>query len=645
MAKQIFTLCCHSCNAIPTVGPAICPKCGPSYLRIDGYEPNPSFNYQNVYQCCSQPADGRSFPKKCTSCGSHDLGWKNPSDSTWLPEEQSDNEDSNSIWVSGDFDGDYVGSSLVASGVKLSGPSAFSVRIIGGQLKNILKVDLPPESREEGEKEWFFQDQVDNIDFLYESSRDPAASTYHGSLTHFQIHQWQKMSVLPNEGGTSSLNGRIVGKAYGQIVQPKDDDSIKPINHIETKDKSITRKSYWEALKDHAQAAYKIGVRSGYNAVMQQKQNGRNDPVGSNPAATPTPLTLAPDSGCRHCNIFFMLATFFSVWLLCSLKRAFIAEIPFVIMCYWGFLRRSGSAPLFQFGKKIEIGVAIAMVAGALGILLVYGYQDHANTQCSPYLPWWVISIGFILLLTALLDVCWLWVVIGLIWVYALLFQCSISEGRCYVPNVIINPNPGPGPNPPTPVNNEKDLIKKDDKNIIQNIVDKTLLINKKLENVVDDVTTNKIIDPVVTETDKGGRINLNKALSDPKKYFSCGSTNSKKAIYDIYVGGDALFPFNSCEINASVLNLSKLAQLLQKEPNVKITITGHSDLAGSDEIKLTKSTCRAEAVANWLVSNGVMAQENIQVKGMADLDPVTTSLDRDFQELNRRVEIRLDCP
>ena len=73
--------------------------------------------------------------------------------------------------------------------------------------------------------------------------------------------------------------------------------------------------------------------------------------------------------------------------------------------------------------------------------------------------------------------------------------------------------------------------------------------------------------------------------------------------------------------------------------------MTGNSDIVGSEDVKFQKSLDRAKALANWLIENDVTTMDKIQVKGASDFNLYIQDPRPEMQALNRRVDLRIDCP
>jgi len=71
------------------------------------------------------------------------------------------------------------------------------------------------------------------------------------------------------------------------------------------------------------------------------------------------------------------------------------------------------------------------------------------------------------------------------------------------------------------------------------------------------------------------------------------------------------------------------------------IIITGHSDHAGNQQIKLKISIARAEFAQQQLMGAGIDAAQ-INVSGKSDSEPVTDDITPEGNAKNRRAEIQI---
>jgi peptidoglycan-binding protein ArfA len=92
----------------------------------------------------------------------------------------------------------------------------------------------------------------------------------------------------------------------------------------------------------------------------------------------------------------------------------------------------------------------------------------------------------------------------------------------------------------------------------------------------------------------------------------------------------------------ASKAELSAVAAAIKACPDAKVTVTGHTDNTGDDEINVPLSKSRAEAVADYLVSQGVPAG-SVSADGAGSSQPVTSNATADGRAQNRRTEITVN--
>lgn len=100
------------------------------------------------------------------------------------------------------------------------------------------------------------------------------------------------------------------------------------------------------------------------------------------------------------------------------------------------------------------------------------------------------------------------------------------------------------------------------------------------------------------------------------------------------------LFPTNKSELSAtSRAALTKFAQSLKDSPDTDVTIYGHTDNTGTRAVNERISKERAEAVANFLVGQGI-SRSRITTEGLAFDQPVADNSTAEGRAQNRRVEI-----
>ncbi len=103
---------------------------------------------------------------------------------------------------------------------------------------------------------------------------------------------------------------------------------------------------------------------------------------------------------------------------------------------------------------------------------------------------------------------------------------------------------------------------------------------------------------------------------------------------------GDVTFPTNQSDINARFHPvLIDVARVLNEYDRSVVDIVGHTDSTGGDHINQPLSERRAASVAQFLLSQGVMA-ERLYVAGVSSRNPVASNDTVEGRAQNRRVEI-----
>lgn len=107
-----------------------------------------------------------------------------------------------------------------------------------------------------------------------------------------------------------------------------------------------------------------------------------------------------------------------------------------------------------------------------------------------------------------------------------------------------------------------------------------------------------------------------------------------------VTLSSDVTFAFDSAELRPGAASeLNQVAGTLNNNPEVRVTIAGHTDAVGSNEYNLGLSQDRADSVASYLMSQGV-AGNRMRTVGYGEERPVATNETDEGRALNRRVEI-----
>jgi len=117
--------------------------------------------------------------------------------------------------------------------------------------------------------------------------------------------------------------------------------------------------------------------------------------------------------------------------------------------------------------------------------------------------------------------------------------------------------------------------------------------------------------------------------------------------LYKVKVGSkmvlkNIFFDFDKATIRQeSISELTRLINLLNQYPNIRVEISGHTDNKGSLEYNTTLSQSRAKSVVDYLVNNGI-SSSRLEYKGYAFKNPVTTNDTEEGRQMNRRVEFKI---
>ena len=90
-----------------------------------------------------------------------------------------------------------------------------------------------------------------------------------------------------------------------------------------------------------------------------------------------------------------------------------------------------------------------------------------------------------------------------------------------------------------------------------------------------------------------------------------------------------------------SFVELDKLVEILQKNPSIKIEISGHTDDKGELDYNQKLSQQRAESVLQYLVKKGV-DKTRLIAKGYGESKPIVPNDSEENKAKNRRTEVRI---
>jgi outer membrane protein OmpA-like peptidoglycan-associated protein len=109
-----------------------------------------------------------------------------------------------------------------------------------------------------------------------------------------------------------------------------------------------------------------------------------------------------------------------------------------------------------------------------------------------------------------------------------------------------------------------------------------------------------------------------------------------------VVISGGILFETDSAKLTPSAVDIvTKLANVMTQNPNLKVAVVGHTDSTGDFNYNIKLSERRANAIVQQLVKDGV-ASNRLAGVGVGPLSPVATNDTAEGRAQNRRVELVL---
>lgn len=107
----------------------------------------------------------------------------------------------------------------------------------------------------------------------------------------------------------------------------------------------------------------------------------------------------------------------------------------------------------------------------------------------------------------------------------------------------------------------------------------------------------------------------------------------------------DILFEFDSPELTSKTKPyLDKVVTLMQRVPNIKVEISGHTDNIGDTKYNLQLSQKRSNSVKKYLLAAGIDSSR-IHAQGYGDTQPLVANDSQLGRAQNRRVEMKIIKP
>ncbi len=94
-----------------------------------------------------------------------------------------------------------------------------------------------------------------------------------------------------------------------------------------------------------------------------------------------------------------------------------------------------------------------------------------------------------------------------------------------------------------------------------------------------------------------------------------------------------------------SEASLNEVGSVLEKYPDLRLEVQGHSDTRGSNRYNMTLSQSRAESVRSYLLERFRLRADHVTGKGYGETQPETRERNEEERLRNRRVEIAVLNP
>jgi OOP family OmpA-OmpF porin len=94
-----------------------------------------------------------------------------------------------------------------------------------------------------------------------------------------------------------------------------------------------------------------------------------------------------------------------------------------------------------------------------------------------------------------------------------------------------------------------------------------------------------------------------------------------------------------------SVAILDQAIDALNRYPDIKVELDGHTDSVGTDQYNQGLSERRAQIVADYLTSHGIDASRITAIRGFGESQPIDTNSTKEGRARNRRTELNVQNP
>lgn len=132
----------------------------------------------------------------------------------------------------------------------------------------------------------------------------------------------------------------------------------------------------------------------------------------------------------------------------------------------------------------------------------------------------------------------------------------------------------------------------------------------------------------------------LEQQLANERAQHQIEIERQQNEILKLTMSSEVSFDFDSATVKPGFYtSLNKIADIMNRYPQTDIMIVGHTDSVGNTDYNLRLSLRRANAVADYLMDQGV-ARFRLSTEGRGPLEPIASNETAAGRAQNRRVEI-----
>jgi len=133
---------------------------------------------------------------------------------------------------------------------------------------------------------------------------------------------------------------------------------------------------------------------------------------------------------------------------------------------------------------------------------------------------------------------------------------------------------------------------------------------------------------------------NQERELREGLASAEAASIQREQDILAVTFKADFMFDVNSSVIKPGAYQeIDRVAQVLNKYPQTRIRIEGHTDSTGSEDYNQKLSEQRAEAVKNALITRGI-DPARLETIGLGESSPIADNNSEAGRQMNRRVKV-----